>query len=174
MAAPPAFLEVAGGQPPPSCRPHPSQAPAFWGLGTLRALLLAPLPGHCHSPAPTQTSPGRARPCRKAQFCPFLTAGLGPREEGGSPTRHDPEASVEAQEAETGLPRANVGQGKRREGCEPTAGCTQGSRGPVPGFPEASLWGVPSSLSFPVTCDIRTFHLQQAQRGNLLPAPDSF
>ena len=47
-----------------------------------------------------------------------------------------------------------------QEGCDHTAGCTQGSRGPVPGFPEASLWGVPSSLSFPVTCDIRTLHPQ--------------
>lgn len=36
------------------------------------------------------------------------------------------------------------------------------------------LCGESLPLSLSQTCDIRTFHLQQAQRGNLLPAPDSF
>ena len=76
------------GQPHPSCRPHPSQAPVSWGPDTLRAVFLAPLASRGHSPAPAQTSPGRPwpGPCRKAQFCPFLTLlilslgrRLGPR-----------------------------------------------------------------------------------------------
>lgn len=76
------------GQPHPSCRPHPSQAPVSCGPDTLRAVFLAPLASCGHSPAPAQTSPGRPwpGPCRKAQFCPFLTLlilslgrRLGPR-----------------------------------------------------------------------------------------------
>lgn len=46
------------------------------------------------------------------------------------PTRHDPEASVEAQEAETGPQELMWDRERGGEGCELTAGCTQGSRGP--------------------------------------------
>ena len=97
---------------------------------------------------------------RAVQEGPILSisdsADLVPGEEAGSPQGL-------TQKPAWGLRRQRQGSLELiwgREGYEPTASCTQGSRGPVPGFAEASLWGVPSSLSFPVTSDIRTLHLQ--------------
>lgn len=108
------------GQPHPSCRPHPSQTPVFWGPNTLRALFLAPLAGRCASPAPAQTFPTRKGTARCQVQAPAMqegpappkghpsiseSAGLVPGEErwvlrhrAWVPARPDPEARAGAAE----------------------------------------------------------------------------